>query len=164
MGKAKKQPQVKVTYNGDLDAIDYQGYHMPKGEPVEVDESFAKSLIGNDYFDVEGVEADDPASTVAPEDALAAERVKHQAEIDQLNAEHSKALQDQADSLKAGWQEQHDAMQAEIDQLNAEHSKALQDQADSLKAGWQEQHDAMQAEIDQLKAQIGGAAQQQPQG
>lgn len=118
MPKAKKQAQVRVTYNGDMEAIDYQGYHLPRGEAVEVDESVAKFLQGNDYFDVEGVTAEDPASTVAPEDALAAERAAHQADIEKLNAEHKAAMEAQAESLKAGWEEQHAADQAEIARLN----------------------------------------------
>jgi hypothetical protein len=119
MPKAKKQAQVSVTYRGDLDAIEYQGYHLPRDEAVEVDEGVAKFLANNDYFDVEGVTPDEPASTVAPEDALAAERSAHQAEIDKLNAEHKAAMEAQADSLKAGWQEQHDALVAENEQLKA---------------------------------------------
>lgn len=119
MAKAKKQAQVSVTYQGDLDSIDYQGYTFPRGEAVEVDEGVAKFLASNDYFDVQGVTADDPATGVAPEDALAAERAAHQADIDKLNAEHKAAMEAQADSLKAGWQEQYDALVAENEQLKA---------------------------------------------
>lgn len=128
MAKAKKQAvAAKVTYNGDLDAIDYLGYRMKRGEAVEVDADTAKFLQGNDYFDVEGVDADDPASNVAPEDALAAERAAHQAEIDKLNAEHADALSKQAEALKAGWQEQHDALVAENEQLKAQIAGAQQE-------------------------------------
>lgn len=126
MAKAKKQTPAKVTYIGDLESIDYQGYHLPRGEAVEVDEGVAKFLADNDYFNVEGVTPDDPASGVQPEDALAAERAAHQAEIDKLNAEHADALKAQADALRAGWQEQHDALVAERDALKAQLSGETQ--------------------------------------
>lgn len=121
MAKAKKQQQqASVTYTGDQDSLNYAGYEFKRGEAVDVDEKTARFLRDNDYFEVSGLSAEDPASSVAPEDALAAERAAHQTEIDTLNAEHAKAMQDQADSLKAGWKEQYDELVAENEALKAQ--------------------------------------------
>lgn len=121
MAKAqKKQATAKLTYNGDSESVSLNDgqYVLPRGESVEVDEDTAKRFADNPFFEASGVTPDDPATGVAPEDALAAERAAHQAEIDKLNAEHADALKVQADSLKAGWEEQHAADQAEIARLN----------------------------------------------
>lgn len=121
MAKAQKKPAaVKLTYTGDSDTVTLNGgqYVLTRGEAAEVDADTAKRFADNPFFEAEGVEADDPASTVAPEDALAAERAAHQADIDKLNAEHADALKAQAEALKAGWEEQHAADQAEIARLN----------------------------------------------
>lgn len=119
MAKAKKAPTATLTYQGDQEAIDYQGYHLPRGEAVEVDEAIAKKFVNHPMFDVSGVTADAPATAVAPEDALEAERAAHAAELEQAKKDYADQLQKATDSLKAGWEEQHAADQAEIARLNA---------------------------------------------
>lgn len=121
MAKAQKKPaQVKLTYTGDSDSVTLNGgqYVLARGEAAEVDADTAKRFADNPFFEAEGVEAEDPASTVAPEDALAAERAAHAAELEQAKKDYADQLQKATDSLKAGWEEQHAADQAEIARLN----------------------------------------------
>lgn len=119
MAKAqKKAPTVKLTYTGDLDRATIGQYVLPRGEAVEVDPDTAKRFADNPYFEADGVAADDPAATVAPEDALAAERAQHAADLEQAKKEYAEQLQKATDSLKEGWEEQHAADQAEIARLN----------------------------------------------
>lgn len=123
MAKAqKKQDTTTLTYTGDLDQVllNEGRYVLPRGEPVEVDAELAKRFADNPYFEAANVPAEDPASTVSADDALAAEREAHQAQLDKLAADHNSALTAQADSLKAGWQEQHDALVAENESLKAQ--------------------------------------------
>jgi hypothetical protein len=120
MAKAKKPATATLTYNGDLPSVmlnDGQ-YVLPKGEAVEVDMDTAKRFADNPFFDASNVTTDDPATSVAPEDALAAERAAHAAELDQAKKDYAEQLQKATDSLKAGWEEQHAADQAEIARLN----------------------------------------------
>lgn len=119
MAKAKKAATATLTYQGDQEAIDYAGYHLPRGEAVEVDATVAKRFVDHPMFDVSGVSADAPATAVAPEDALEAERAAHAAEIAQMKADFAKQIEANAESLKAGWEEQHAADQAEIARLKA---------------------------------------------
>lgn len=121
MAKAQKKPaQVKLTYTGDSDTVTLNGgqYVLTRGEAAEVDAETAKRFADNPFFEAEGVEAEDPASTVAPEDALAAERATHAAELEQAKKDYADQLQKATESLKAGWEEQHAADQAEIARLN----------------------------------------------
>lgn len=114
-----KAARVTVTYKGINNTIDYLGYTMPQGKPVEVDEKTARMLIGNAFFEIAGVqpEAEKFNST---EDALEAEREKHRKEIAELTAQHGRSMEEAAESLKADWENQRNQMQAEIDGLKAQ--------------------------------------------
>jgi hypothetical protein len=132
MAKAKKQDTAKLTYNGDLEQVTLGQYTLVRGEATEVDMDTAKRFADNPYFDATGVTADDPAASVATEDALAAERAAHSDEIAKMQADFAQQLKDNADALKKGWEEQHAADQAEIARLNglltpAEQQPAPQD-------------------------------------
>lgn len=111
--------KITVTYKGINDSVDYLGVTMKKGEPVEVTEANARIVKGNAFFDVQGL-PDDPETFATADEALEAERAKHDDEMAELTRLHSEAMQAQADSLKAGWKQQHDAMQKRIDELEAE--------------------------------------------
>lgn len=111
--------KITVTYKGIQDSLDYLGVTMKKGEPVEVSEANARVVKGNPFFEVAGL-PDEPETFATAEDAIEAERAKHDEEMAELTRQHSEAMQAQADSLKAGWKQQHDAMQKRIDELEAE--------------------------------------------
>lgn len=111
--------KITVTYKGVNDSVDYLGVTMRKGEPVEVTEDKARIVKGNAFFDVQGL-PDEPETFATADDALEAERAKHDDELAELTRLHSEAMKDQAESLKAGWKQQHDAMQKRIDELEAE--------------------------------------------
>lgn len=111
--------KITAEYKGVNDEVHYLGYHWFKGTPIEVSESAARQVKGNAFFDVQGL-PDEPETFATADEALEAERAKHDDEMAELTRLHSEAMQAQADSLKAGWKQQHDAMQKRIDELEAE--------------------------------------------
>lgn len=125
MAKNPQKPEagtsgkITVTYKGIHDSIDYLGYHMPKGKAVEVDEQSARRVMGNSFFDVTGVSEEKPTFDSA-EEAIEAERAKHKAEIEELTRLHAEEMERSAESLKAGWKEQHDELVAENERLKAQ--------------------------------------------
>lgn len=124
MAREQKAPatagkKITVTYKGINDSVDYLGTTLVKGVPTEVSEHNARIVKGNAFFEVAGL-PDEPETFATAEDALEAERQKHADEMAELTRQHSEAMQAQADSLRAGWKQQHDTMQKRIDELEAE--------------------------------------------
>ncbi len=109
--------RVSLTYKGDQESIEYRGYTLPRGEPVEVDLATAKRLAGNPYFEVEGL-PDENSTQTSPDEALEAERARHAEELVAVKADFAKQTEETIASLKAGWEEQHKADQDEIARLN----------------------------------------------
>lgn len=109
-----------ITYTGDQDQIQYQGFTFPRGKGVEVDNpEVVRILSANDFFDAEGV-TEAPAPVVSVDEAVAAERTKHESEIASLQADHAKALADLNAEFQAAWDKRVAEHDKQVGDLNAE--------------------------------------------